>query len=156
MMLVTVSERGGLQAACTRMVSFGGVGEDLARRHGAVTTVDAALILATRPGAKLGDCFAAAREAYARTGFPGEWQRHHQGGSIGYLPREAKAAPGSRVPVLADQAFAWNPSIAGTKCEDTILCRAGGCEIMTHTGRWPTRQAEWAGQAIQRPDILAI
>ena len=156
MMLVTVSERGGLQAACTRIVSFETVGDDLARRHRAATTVDAALIFATRPGAGLGDCFAAARDAYAQTGFPDEWRRHHQGGSIGYLPREEKAAPGSRVPVLADQAFAWNPSIAGTKCEDTILCRTDGCEVMTQTGRWPALRAEWAGQAIQRPDILAL
>ena len=154
LMLVTVSERAGLQAACTRIISFEGVTADLASRHRAVTTVDAALILATRPGATLGDCFAAAQAAYEQTGFADEWQLHHQGGSIGYLPRELKAEPGSDVPVMADQAFAWNPSIAGTKCEDTILAREDGCEILTNTGRWPTIAAEWNGRVLQRPDIL--
>jgi len=156
LMLVTVSERSGLQAACTRIVSFEGVEAHLARRHRAVATVDAALILATRPGATLGDCFAAAQAAYEQTGFGDQWQLHHQGGSIGYLPRELKAEPGSDVPVLADQAFAWNPSITGTKCEDTILCREDGCEIMTSTGRWPAIEVEWNGRVLQRPDILSL
>ncbi len=159
----TEFEAAGLLAAslrakgCTPWVLLVGAdGRIASHRHRAVTTVDAALILATRPGATLGGCFAAAQAAYEQTGFADEWTRHHQGGSIGYLPREVKAAPGSGVPVLADQAFAWNPSVAGTKCEDTLLCRKDGCEIMTHTGRWPTVEAEWAGRVLQRPDILAL
>ncbi len=155
-MLVTTADRGGLLAAVTRLASFAPVGEKLARRHRAVATVDAALIASTRPGARLGDIFAAGQRAYAQVGYAEEWRRHHQGGSIGYLPREVKAAPGCEVAALAEQPFAWNPSIAGTKCEDTVLCRRDGCEILTHTGQWPCLPAEWQGAAFQRPDILVL
>ncbi len=154
LMLVTCSERGGLIAACTRLVSFGPLPADLAARHEAVATVDAALVSATRPGATLGECFDAAREAYAATGHADEWRNHHQGGSIGYLPREAKAGPGDATPVLANQAFAWNPSISGTKSEDTVLCTAEGTAPLAGPTGWPTVEVEWQGATMERPAIL--
>ena len=154
-MLATCAERGGLIAAATRLASFGRIPADLAARHEAVATVDAALISATRPGRTLGDCFAGAQAAYRAAGFPEEWRHHHQGGSIGYLPREAKAAPGDPTAVLQDQAFAWNPTIAGTKCEDTVICLADRTEPLAAPTGWPTVGAEWQGFRLDRPAILA-
>jgi len=153
-MLVACAERTGLIAACTRVAAFGRVGEELAAKHRAVATVESALIAATVPGASLGDIFAEAQAAYAEVGFPDEWRRHHQGGSCGYLPREVKAAPGSDTRALANQAFAWNPSIAGTKAEDTILCAADGPEVLAGATDWPTVQASWRGTGMARPEIL--
>jgi Xaa-Pro aminopeptidase len=155
-MLVTTAERGGLLAAVSRLVAFGRIPAELARRHQAVVTVDAALIAATRPEATLGEIFDVARRAYAEVGFPDQWRHHHQGGSIGYLPREVKAGPDCPVRALDRQAFAWNPSIAGTKSEDTILCRPGGCEVLTHTGQWPCVTGTWQGRSFPRPDILVL
>jgi len=155
-MLVTCAERGGLIAACSRLASFGPVPADLEARHRAVATVDAALISSTRPGATYGDVFAEAQAAYAAAGFPDEWRLHHQGGSIGYLPREAKAAPGDPTPVLLNQAFAWNPSIAGTKSEDTIVCLTRGTEPLAAPTAWPTVAAEWKGARMNRPAILVL
>jgi antitoxin VapB len=118
--------------------------------------VDAALIGATRVGATLGEIFAVAQEAYAATGFPDEWRLHHQGGSCGYQPREVKAAPDEPTRVLADQAFAWNPSIAGTKSEDTILCRADGPAALAEPTDWPAIRVQWGRRAMDRPDILRL
>jgi len=156
LMLVTCAERDGLIAACSRLAAFGGVSAELAEKHRAVVTVDAALISATQPGVRLGDIFATAQEAYAATGFQGQWRFHHQGGSCGYLPREVKAAPGETVVAMDRQAFAWNPSIAGTKSEDTILCRQTGPELLAEPTDWPVLDAEWRGFRIQRPDILVL
>jgi Xaa-Pro aminopeptidase len=153
-MIVACGERGGLIANCSRLASFGKLPADLAGRHQAVVNVDAALIAATTPGATLGAIFAQAQAAYAAEGYPDEWRHHHQGGSCGYLPREVKAAPGEGTIVLADQAFAWNPSIAGTKSEDTILCRAGGCEVLGSSADWPTVTGRWGKFALPRPAIL--
>ena len=151
-MIVAGGERGGLIANCTRLAHFGELPADLARRHQAVVNVDAALVGATVPGATLGTIFAQAQTAYAAEGFAQEWRLHHQGGSCGYLPREVKAAPDDPTVVLADQAFAWNPSIAGTKSEDTILCRAGGCEVLgaARIGR-PSRAAGPTSSSPARP-----
>jgi Xaa-Pro aminopeptidase len=155
-MLVIGAERDGLIASCSRLVSLGRVSADLARRHRAATTVDTAMLSATRPGATLGEIFDEAVAAYEATGFADEWRLHHQGGSCGYLPRDVKAAPGEMTPVLADQAFAWNPSIAGTKSEDTVLCLASGVEIPAAGTDWPVVQADWKGRILARPDILCI
>jgi len=119
-----------------------------------VCTVDAALIAATRPGVTLGAIFAEAQAAYQAVGFADQWRFHHQGGSCGYLPREVKAAPGEPTVALADQAFAWNPTIAGTKSEDTILCRESGGELLAEPTDWPTISTEWKGRTFRRPDIL--
>lgn len=155
-MLVACGERGGLIAAVTRLVSVGEPSAELRRRQRAVAVVDAAMIASTRPGVTLGEVFDAARGAYAEVGFADEWRQHHQGGSIGYLPREVKAAPGCRVEALAGQPFAWNPSISGAKCEDTILCTEAGPEILTRTGDWPVIEATWRGRALPRPDVLVL
>jgi Xaa-Pro aminopeptidase len=155
-MAVIGGERGGLIASCTRLFSFGPIGSDLRRRHEAVCKIDAAMIGHTRPGRTLGEVFAVARQAYAEAGFPDEWKRHHQGGPTGYLAREAKASPDNPTEVLSNQAFAWNPSIAGTKSEDTILVGPGGTEILTATGQWPATSYPAGGRDWERPNILAV
>jgi len=155
-MLVTCAERGGLIAAATRLAHFGAVPQELQQKHAAVATVETALLQATRPGVTLGEIFAVAQEAYAAVGHADEWRLHHQGGSCGYLPREVKAAPGEKTAVLADQAFAWNPSIAGTKCEDTAVCTDGGCEPLAEPTDWPTVPATWAGVTLNRPAIRQL
>ena len=153
-MLATCAERRGLIAACSRIVAFGAIPADLARKHQAVVTVDTALITSTRVGATLGEIFAEAGRAYAETGFEDQLALHHQGGSCGYLPREVKAGPGEATVVLADQAFAWNPSITGTKSEDTILCRESGPELLAEPTDWPTLSGQWKGRTLARPAIL--
>jgi len=153
-MLATCAERHGLIVACTRIVAFDAMPAELVRKHQAVATVDTALITSTRVGATLGDIFAQAAEAYDATGFGEQIHLHHQGGSCGYMPREVKAAPGETTVVLGDQAFAWNPSITGTKSEDTILCRESGPELLAEPTDWPTVTAEWKGHTLARPAIL--
>ena len=155
-MAVAGGERHGLVVSCSRLFSFGPIPADLARRHEAVCRVDAAFMAATRPGRTLGDIFADGQQAYAEVGFSDEWQLHHQGGSTGYAPREVKAGPGDETPVLDHQAFAWNPSIAGSKSEDTILVEPAGVEILSATDHWPCRPYEAGGRSWLRPDILIL
>ncbi|HUQ77645.1 MAG TPA: M24 family metallopeptidase [Patescibacteria group bacterium] len=125
-MLVLVAEAWGLHIAVTRFREFAEPAPDLARRIQAVRVVQRAMIEATVVGATLQDVFAAARTAYAQTGFPDEWHDHHQGGTIAYQGREVVAGPEDATPIEAGMAFAWNPSIAGAKAEDTFLLTAGG------------------------------
>ena len=137
-MLVACIQRQGLVVALSRVVSAGAPDEDLTRRTEACAGVFRQLLEATRPGATGSDLFSAAVRAYADTGFAGEEQRHHQGGAIGYRSREWVAHPASEEVVQARQAFAWNPSITGTKVEDTALLTENGIEIITATADWQT------------------
>lgn len=130
-MLVACGVYGGLISNLTRLVHFGRPNADLLRRHQAVCNVDAAANLATRPGRPLREVFATLTDAYAREGFADEWKLHHQGGSTGYCGREVFGNPTCPTTVRANQAFAWNPSITGTKCEDTVLCTERGIEMIT-------------------------
>jgi antitoxin VapB len=72
----------------------------------------------------------------------------------GYENREIFGLPGLNVPVHAGQAYAWNPSIAGVKSEDTMLVGERGFEVLTATGNWPQYQVDLEGQRIERPAIL--
>ena len=155
-MLVLCGRRWGLVASATRLVHFGPLPDELQDKGEAVARVDAAFIAATRPGARVADVFGQAVETYAAVGLPDEWQLHHQGGAAGYEPREYLATPASAEVVEEGQAFAWNPSITGTKSEDTIIVGAEGNEIVTATGEWPTIAVEIEGQVLQRPAILEV
>ncbi len=152
--------RDGLVMSCTRLVHFGRPPDDLLRRWRAAASVDAEMIAATRPGATAGDVFAAAEAAYRQTGFDGEWRHHHQGGLAGYASREWRAVPGGPQRVLPGQMFAWNPSVAGAKSEDTVLAAeapggAAAPRVLTETGGWPLATiGTRVGVAVRRPEIL--
>lgn len=138
-MVVVCIERHGLICSATRLVSFGANDGQLQQRHEAVCAVDAAAINATRVDRPLCDIFAQVVDAYCTQGFADEWRQHHQGGTSGYMPRETVANPSAQTRVQPYQVVAWNPSIAGTKSEDTILTTPDGFEWITAPGEgWPT------------------
>lgn len=154
-MLVTGCRKWGLNLSMSRLVHFGRPGDELIKKHIAVTSVDAAFIANTVCGASVGDIFTKGRTAYEQAGYPDEWQLHHQGGPTGYKGREFRATSESKQEVVTNQAFAWNPSITGTKSEDTIIATENGPEIISDISGWPKIEVEIEGRTIKRPDILA-
>ena len=158
-MLVTCAAWGGLISCLTRFVRFSPVPKELAGKHQAVCNVDATVNLATNPGRTLGDIFQDLQQAYAANGFADQWQLHHQGGPTGYNNREGIGTPGNPTVVRDNQAFAWNPSITGTKSEDTVLIRADGePEVLTaHSQDWPSLDGRAAdGQTLRGADVLVM
>jgi len=155
-MVACCGRRWGLIVSCTRLVHFGNLPAELRRRHGAALKVDAALNLSTVVGEEIGSVLRAGIEAYREVGFPEEWKMHHQGGPTGYAPREFRALPDDKRKVLRNQAFAWNPSITGTKSEDTILVTDGGIEFLSLSSDWPMLEIEYRGKIVKREDILAL
>ena len=130
-MLVASAERGGLYANLTRIVDLEPPDDDLVRRMAACEEILARMREeATRPGRTLADAFGDCQRFYAEAGYPDEWMRHHQGGTTGYGSREVIATPSTRDPIRAGQAFAWNPSIAGVKAEETFLLDEAGPEVI--------------------------
>jgi hypothetical protein len=91
-------------------------------------------------------------DEYIRAGYPDEWRLHHQGGAAGYEPREYFAFPESTDLVTPGQVYAWNPSITGSKSEDTILVGEKGNEILTEIPGWPKMVVD----SMERPAILVV
>jgi Xaa-Pro aminopeptidase len=155
-MVVLCARRAGLIANLTRLVNFKPVDADLRRRHDAVCRVDTAFNLASKPGAMLSDIFARGVAQYEAEGYGDEWRLHHQGGTTGYEGRDVKGSPGCEVCLHAPTAVAWNPSIRGTKSEDTFLVTDAGVENLTVSKDWPQVQSETDLGTRERCDILEV
>jgi Xaa-Pro aminopeptidase len=154
--LSTCARRWGMTVAVTRLVHFGAIPDDVISRYLALQRVEAKLLAATSPGRSSAEIFAILQNAYRDAGYPDEWKAHHQGGATGYLEREWVATPNGDHVVEEHQPFSWNPTIQGTKIEDTVLTSADAIEVLTHTGAWPSKVLEVAGQLIERPQILVM
>ncbi|KAE9300665.1 hypothetical protein PR003_g22705 [Phytophthora rubi] len=166
-MLVICGQRAGLIASTTRLVYItttpnATISKDLLRRHEVATYVDAVLMANTRTaGVKAGDMLKIAQDAYAQKGFDGEWKFHHQGGCAAYKSREWVANPSVNRVTGLNQAYAWNPSVAGTKSEDTILCYANVqgepvVEVISSSPGWPVIEHTVGDVTIARPKILHL
>ena len=155
-MLVCCGRRHGLIASATRLIHLGPVPEQWRVRQEACARVDGAYLAATVPGAMAAHIFAAGEAAYTAEGYPGEWEHHHQGGAAGYGARDWFATPTGAETAHLGQAFAWNPSIAGAKVEDTVLLGERGIEVLTTTGDWPMVEVDAGGKRFLRPAILGL
>jgi antitoxin VapB len=135
------AKRKGLIASVTRIVTFGPVAPESVARYEGIYQVEAAMFDATVVGKAFSDPINAAIAAYPAAGFDkDEWQKHHQGGPTGYLPRDWPANQSSTRTIAENQPIAWNPTGAGWKAEDTILATKSGVNILTNDPEWPTFQ----------------
>ena len=154
-MLVLCARQHGLICSVSRLVHFGDIPAEIQAKSAACAQVDAAFILGSVPGRPASDVFADAVNEYSKAGYADEWRFHHQGGACGYESRDYKASPASQEVIQLNQAFAWNPSIAGVKSEDTTLVTAEGIEVLSAASTdWPMHSVEWQGKTIARPAIL--
>ena len=156
LLLVTCAKRGGLIASLSRMICVGDVPSELRETTEATAFVNAILWNATRPGVTGTELYELAANAYTRVGFADEVNLHHQGGAAGYRTREWVAHPKSLEVVKENQAFAWNPSISGTKVEETIIAAADGNEVITASPDFPIIATEIDGRTYNSPGILSI
>src|SRR5882724_1650393 len=156
LMIVVCARRNGLIASLTRIVCAGRIPEDLKRQTQATARVNAQLLAATWPGVSGSELYEVAARGYRELGFAGEENLHHQGGATGYRSRDWLAHPRSTEQVQERQAFAWNPSITGTKVEETSIAFADGIEVITTTPGWPSIPFEIEGREYPSPDVLSL
>jgi len=155
-MLNLCARKWGLTVSITRFAHFGALPSDLAERFHAAAQVNAALLDATRVGASSAELFRVAADAYAREGFAGDEQMHHQGGATGYWEREWIATPEGKEQVVDHQAFAWNPSVRGGKVEDTVLLHDGKIELLTPTPELPALESNANGNSYPATGVLIL
>lgn len=152
--VVICSEFKGLIISMSRSVYFGKVPKELEEKKNILAQMDAEIINYTRPGKTYAKVFKFIRNTYKKYGYKDEWIHHLQGGPIGYSPRYFLANEFTEVPVEVGHAFAWNPTIRGTKSEDTFLVEEDLNECLTYNKNWPSIEVKINGKIIRRPDIL--
>lgn len=155
-LIAVCTRRDGLIASATRMVALKHPGEEMLRRQRAAAYVDATFLANTTPGRNIGEIFEKAMNAYKEEGFEGEWKLHHQGGITGYVPRELKGMSDVDHIVRANETYGWNPTVQGTKVENTILITKSGYENLTHTGNYKYIPIEIDGKTHLEEDILIL
>ena len=156
LLIAVCARRHGLVASLSRIACAGEVPEELRVKTEAVGHVFGAFLAATKSGTSGAEIYRAAAQAYAERGFGDEIDRHHQGGAAGYKSRDWVAHPASAETVHNDQAFAWNPSITGTKAEETVLLTENGIEYLTASPGFPQVSVEIDGQEFYAPGILKL
>jgi Xaa-Pro dipeptidase len=156
-LMVSVNARKwGLIVSLTRFLRFGKLPDDLRQKYLANVQIDCAFMAATRPGVPAREVLTRGIEAYRAQGYPDEWKWHHQGGSIGYTGRDYRTNFQTPDIIQENQGFTWNPSITGTKSEDTILTTLKGIEPITRPVLYPSVTMEAAGISFVRPGILEL
>ncbi len=153
-MVNVVAEKWGMPVAVTRFVHFGPLPGELKNKLKKTAIVNAQYEKATRPGIQCSTIWNEMKQWYADAGFEGEWEKHHQGGAIGYNDREYVIYPGVDKVVHNNQAFAWNPTITGAKVEETILVHPDSTEVLTKAKSWPMINVELDGKIYPQPGIL--
>lgn len=153
-MLVLGARRYGQCVGLTRFVSFSEPSKQMKELRDSVYRLDALLFENTRPGTCIQEIFKKLVESYVEEGYPEEWKHHHQGGVIGYNPREIKADFHAKLEVQVGQAYAWNPSITGFKAEDTFIVGDSENIVITQTEQLPYYSLPYKQRKVVYPDIL--
>ncbi len=156
LMVAVGAERDGVSVSLSRLLAARPPDAEILRRLAAARQVFGALLDASTPGASAARLFHVAAETYAASGYPGEERRHHQGGACGYRSREWIAHPRSPEAVVTPAALAWNPTVTGTKVEDTCLVLDDGIEIITSSPDWPSTAIEAQGRTVRAADHLVL
>lgn len=156
LLMVTCAKRFGLIVSLSRIVCLGAIPDELQRKTEAVASVNAAFLDATRVGATGSELYGIAAKAYEQAGYADEINLHHQGGAAGYKTRDWVAHPQSSEIVQINQAFAWNPSITGTKAEETVIATENGVEVITTSPDFPQIVTNLNGRDYHSPGVLSI
>ena len=140
---------GGLVISATRSVGFS---KNFAKNYEKLLKVEQNIFETIKPGIVLGNVYKKLTESYKHNGLDKEWENHHQGGLTGYLAREIRVLPNTAFKISSHQAYAWNPSAIGAKCEDTILLNDNSkiTVLTTISKKWPSIKIG----SLNRPDIL--
>lgn len=137
-MLVFCARGYGLYANLTRFVAFNSLSSEQEILHQQVREIEAVALDRCKIGTSLDQIYTSLKQTYEQQGHPQAIAQHHQGGTTGYLAREIIATPGATSQLAANTAIALNPSLVGTKIEDTfVLLEDNTLENLTCDRHWP-------------------
>jgi len=124
----------------TRTVWVGKVGDDARQAYEAVREAQQAAVEAVRPGIAVGEVDAAARKVLKKAGL-GRYFTHSTGHGVGLEIHESpRIADGQKELLQPGMVITIEPGVYfpgkwGVRIEDMIAVTAGGCEVLTPTGK---------------------
>ena len=124
----------------TRTVWVGAVPQDARQAYEAVKEAQQAAIDAVRPGVAVGEVDAAARKVLHKAGL-GSYFTHSTGHGVGLEIHETpRVGDGQREVLQPGMVITIEPGVYfpgrwGIRIEDMVAVTAGGCEVMTPTGK---------------------
>ncbi len=147
----------GLVISSTRTIEFE-KDEKFESQYMANMQVESEILDATYRANSMGQVFFEIEKSYSSHGYPDEWKLHHQGGIAGYKTREIVATPHMPFQISDGMAFAWNPTITGTKLEDTYVRTESGMKLLSvdENSKWPYYEVKINGRSYKRPQILKL
>lgn len=143
----------GLIICCTRLMNFVPVCEKLAAQYRANVEIDCTFMANSIPGKSFVSVLETGRAAYEARGCAAEFELHHQGGPIGYAGRDYRVDFSTPGLIAENQAFCWNPSITGTKSEDTVIATSHGIVPVSRPVICPEMTVAIDKQTFVRPAI---
>jgi Xaa-Pro aminopeptidase len=154
-MIGVCGRRNGLITSLTRNILIN-PDEEMIEKHKRCAMVNAAYFSKLKSGNTLEDIFISGVAEYSRQNYPTEYKKHHQGGLTGFKAREIKANVGCSHIVRENEVYAFNPTIQGSKCEDTVLVTNDGLEVMTYTGDYAYVTCNINKQTLHMPTVYVI
>jgi len=124
----------------TRTVWVGKVGDDARQAYEAVRDAQQAAVEAVRPGVAVGEVDAAARKVLKKAGL-GRYFTHSTGHGVGLEIHETPRIAGGQTELLQPgmvitiEPGVYFPGKWGVRIEDMVAVTAGGCEVLTPTGK---------------------
>ncbi len=111
----------GLVIGCTRFINLKKTDSTFRKQYEDTVKISCKMIADTQPGLPYTFPLLSGKALYEELGYKNEFEKHHQGGSIGYQARDCRVDFNCKEIIAENQAFCWNPTITGTKSEDTII-----------------------------------
>ncbi|MFI3115181.1 MAG: peptidase M24 [Clostridia bacterium] len=146
----------GLVICCSRFANFVPVTDELQEQYIKNSEVDLVLKLNSIPGNTYVSALEAGKKAYEDRGYGEEFLKHHQGGPISYVARDYRVDFETKGTIQENQAFCWNPSITGTKSEDTVIVNSKGFTEVSRPIMCPTIDVTVEGKKFTRANIWEI
>jgi len=154
---VGVGRKEGLAFPINRVVSFGKPSAELVDNNKKIETVYVYLNSMARIGVNLNEIYRSLPDIYRMSEIDkDEWRNHTQGGTMGYLPREAVLCEGCDYILRENNVIGWNPSLPGVMAEDVYLLKKNDLEYITHDKKWPSQKIVVEGIEEIRPAIMVL
>lgn len=145
----------GLHANVTRMIYFGDkLPEDIHQKYEIVNHLQAQAVSMCIPGQKFSDILETRKKLLKDAGYEEEWKYHYPGGVTGYLLCDPTVCNTPSAEVVINQAYDWFITITGVKVEELSINTSKGREVVSVSGKWPTKEYEFNGQKFNLSKIL--